>query len=238
MYLADTLSQPSAASSENIRYCFAVEPLQYVETQVAEMLDPWRWTELFDATRQNTTSRKCLEYLAKRWPDKQKLDAELTKLYDSCDMITSYQGLIMFKESNYMPSELRPIYLTRFHESHQGIKRMRVKMRQFNWWPSMSGDINNYVSRCNVCIRYCSIKHQPMERAQLHEALLLEIGFDAIEHQSNLYLVMMDYYFRWIEVPKIQARTSCLVIQAMRPVFARQGMLKLVRSDNGLCFAS
>ncbi|XP_067930550.1 uncharacterized protein [Watersipora subatra] len=208
MYIADTLSRPSAASSENIGHCSAVE--QYVETQVAEMLDPCRRTELFDATRRDTTSRKCLEYLAKGWQDKKKLDAELAKLYGSRDTITSYQGLILFKGRIYIPSKLRSIYLARFHESHQGIEKMRVKMRQFTWWPSMSGDIDHYVSRCNVCIRHCSIKHQPMEHAQPPEAPWLEIGCDVMEHQGNLYLAMMDYYSRWIEDPGFKLRLLVL----------------------------
>jgi hypothetical protein len=47
---------------------------------------------------------------------------------------------------------------------------------------------------------------------------------------------MIDYYSRWIEAVKISRQTASAVIAAMKYLFARLGVPKIVRSDNGTCY--
>ena len=46
-------------------------------------------------------------------------------------------------------------------------------------------------------------------------------------------LVLVDYYSRWIEVDVIRATTSKVIIQRLDAQFARYGIPKTLRTDNG-----
>ena len=46
-------------------------------------------------------------------------------------------------------------------------------------------------------------------------------------------LVLVDYYSRWIEVDVIRATTSKVIIQRLDAQFARYGIPKSLRTDNG-----
>ena len=50
--------------------------------------------------------------------------------------------------------------------------------------------------------------------------------------------MIVDYYARWIKAPSICSQTSSVVIAALKCVFARIGVPRIVRSDNGTCFTS
>ena len=50
-------------------------------------------------------------------------------------------------------------------------------------------------------------------------------------------MVVVDYYSRWIEAVPIETQMAKCVIDVLKEVFSRLGVLNRVRSDNGPCFA-
>ena len=65
------------------------------------------------------------------------------------------------------------------------------------------------------------------------------IGTDLFEHEKLNYLIVVDYFSRYIEVAAIQKTTkSHEVITALKAIFARHGIPEEVRSDNGPQYAS
>ena len=144
----------------------------------------------------------------------------------------------MYNSRIYIPKSSRDVYLERCHEGHQGITKCHRRAQRHLWWPGLSSEIAEYVTKCNVCIKQGGIKHQPMVEGQLPSCPWEVIGSDVFTFKSKLYLVMIDYYSRWIEAIPISTQTSGSVIIAMRNVFACFGVPKVVRSDNGPCFDS
>lgn len=67
----------------------------------------------------------------------------------------------MFEDRLYIPHNARNIFLTRLHQSHQGIEKTIARAKQIAWWPGMTVDIEKFISKCNVCIKLGTIKHQP-----------------------------------------------------------------------------
>ena len=79
--------------------------------------------------------------------------------------------------------------------------------------------------------------HQPCVVSPVPATPWVEVGTDIFAFESDLYLVIVDYYSKWIEALRILLQTSAVVIDAMKMVFARLGVPKRVRSDNGPCYA-
>ena len=56
--------------------------------------------------------------------------------------------------------------------------------------------------------------------------------------ENELFLVVIDYYSKWIEVSHPSAQTTRNVVVALRVMFSRLGIPSMVRSENGGCFVT
>ena len=56
---------------------------------------------------------------------------------------------------------------------------------------------------------------------------------DLFELNGTTYLLLVDYYSRYIEVQKLKSTTSASIITALKAVFSRHGIPATVVSDNG-----
>jgi len=65
-----------------------------------------------------------------------------------------------------------------------------------------------------------------------------KIATDLFELKGITYLLLVDYYLRFIEVVKLSATTTKSVISAMMPIFARYGIPDVIVSDNGPQYSS
>ena len=101
-----------------------------------------------------------------------------------------------------------------------------------------STDIADYINKSEVCIKASKVKHQPADDSPLPEKPWTELGSDLFEMNNKQYLLVVDYYSKWIEVRELCNQSSESVIKAMMSIFSCFGMPKILRSDNGGCYAS
>ena len=59
-----------------------------------------------------------------------------------------------------------------------------------------------------------------------------------LELKGNLYLLLVEYFSRYIEVVKLSSTTTKSVVTAMKPLFARYGIQDMILSDNGPQYSS
>ena len=170
--------------------------------------------------------------------DANTLSDELARLFGSRDRITTYKGLILFDARLYIPISLPAVYLARLHESHQSVEKTRLRARQLFWWPGLSTDIAHFISMCDICIKQSAVKHPPYTESPLPSGPWEEIGTDVFVFEDNLYLILVCYYSRWIEVMCIANTTSGSIINSMKRVFSRLGVPKKVSSDNASYYVS
>lgn len=138
-----------------------------------------------------------------------------------------------------IPQSQRADILQKIHDGHQGLTKCRDRAKSSVWWPGLSAELKNTVMSCHSC--------QEQKRAQQKEPLIStplpdrpwkRIALDLCEHNKNNYLVISDYYSRFLEVLHLPSTTSAQVIQRLKATFARFGIPDEVVSDNGPQFSS
>jgi len=114
----------------------------------------------------------------------------------------------------------------------------RNRAQELFWWPGVSSDISEYVLKCENCIKNSKVKHQPAMESELPSGPWVEVASDMFEFRSEIYLLLVDYYSKWIEVRKVFNQTASVVIDEIKSVFSCYGVPKVLRSDNGPCYSS
>lgn len=132
-----------------------------------------------------------------------------------------------------IPKTLCPDMLSRLHEGHQGINKCRERAKYSMWWPGLSKQLEEMVRTCQECLRHTTPGHEPLQPSNLPRLPWQKVGTDLFEWNNAVYLLVVDYYSRWIEVAKLAKATAEEVVRHTSSIFARHGIPELVISDNG-----
>ena len=67
---------------------------------------------------------------------------------------------------------------------------------------------------------------------------MAKVGRDLFEWQKLTYLIMVDYYSRFIEIAKLDRTTANAEIQCCKNIFSRHGIPEDIVTNNGSQFDS
>ena len=148
-------------------------------------------------------------------------------------MLTMQDGLVLFGSHIVVPRACRKETLDKIHSGHLGIQRCKLRLQQSIWWPGVSKEIESLVKHCGLCARTTTTHKEPMIVSQLPDYPWQKVGSDLFEFKGHSYIVLVDYFSRFLEVIKLTATTTSEVISIMKAVFSRHGIPELLISDNG-----
>ena len=128
---------------------------------------------------------------------------------------------------------------TKIHAGHLGIEKSRARAREVLFWPGMSTEITDMIGNCSICLEYRN--KQQKEHFIPHEIPdqpWIKIGVDLFNLKNKNYLLVVDYHSKFFEVCLLADTSSSTIVTHMKSIFARQGIPKIVVSDNGPQFSS
>ena len=128
--------------------------------------------------------------------------------------------------------------LGKLHEGHQGIQRCHLCAKISVWWPGISKRISDFIERCPICVRESSPRREPLIPSKLPHYPWQKIGTDLFYMNRSNYILIIDYFSRFIEVIKLKGTTSGGVIEALKSVFSCHGIPEIIMSDNGPQYSS
>ncbi|KAF7659393.1 hypothetical protein LDENG_00298800, partial [Lucifuga dentata] len=128
--------------------------------------------------------------------------------------------------------------LGNLHTAHQGIAKCREWAKQSVWWPGLSTQLQKLVEECDTCAKERQNHRETLLPTDFPDRLWEKIGTDLFEWDNNQYLVVVDYFSRYIEVAKLTSTTAAVVIEHLKSIFARHGIPAEVRTDNGPQFTA
>ena len=81
-------------------------------------------------------------------------------------------------------------------------------------------------------------RKEPLLPSELPDRPSQKVGVDLCEYNKESYLVMEDYYSRYLKILYLPQTTSQTVISQLKTCFARYGVPNTVVSDNAQRFKS
>ena len=151
--------------------------------------------------------------------------------------LSEVDGLLVYGDRNVIPYKMRKEILEKIHEGHLGITKCKEWARESVWWPQINQEIKDRVARCQHCIeKKPTQRKEPLLTSELPDRPFQKVGIDICEFKKNQYLVLEDYYSRYLEIMYLPHISSHTVICKLKCCFARYGIPECVVSDNARQF--
>lgn len=231
MYIADFMSRCGIKTNEPKDVLMD----DFVHTvEVHEITEDEPRLKLFQSkTKSDNILTSVSEYLHNCWPDPKVLEGEIKHFFNIRQDLQVNDDLIYYGERLVVPKSLRKFVLDTLHETHLGSSKINKKMKQLFYWPGMTSDVINVVSTCKICQKFGKSKtRSPMMNHDIPNIPFSKIAVDIAEFQRSYYLVIVDYYSRWIEALKISSKSSSVIISKLKEVFSRFGIPRTLIADN------
>ena len=152
--------------------------------------------------------------------------------------ITVNDGLLLKGNRIIIPSVLCLDILDKLHSGYQGISKCRERARQAVWWPGLNRQLEELVHNCPKCCREWYQHAEPLMNTELPNLPWKKVATDLFHWKTSTYLLIVDYYSRYIEISKLNGQSSSQVITHTKSIFARHGVPQEVVSDNGPPYSS
>ena len=235
---ADTLSRAPGSTPRQEDKEKEEETLAFVRSVVDSI--PASDVRLEEVRKEQMSDRECSTIIKfcqeDYWPESAKKD--FPYYYVERHSLIVVGGLLLMGNRLVIPKVLRKEMLDRIHQGHQGIVKCRALARSCIWWPGVSKDVATLVEQCPACEKFRVIPPEPLNPTPTPEFPWQRVGSDLFEWQGENYLLLVDYYSRWIEVSHLTSLTSTAVIRSCKTIFARLGIPELLYTDNGTQYTS
>lgn len=130
--------------------------------------------------------------------------------------------------------------LSKLHLSHLGKVKTKYRARSVFYWPNMTRDIDNLISNCRSCVIFSkSPSKEPLINHPIPTRAWQKIGIDLFELYGKMYLVIVDYFSKFVELKKLHKNTTSEnIILHLKETFSMLGIPDEIISDNGPQFSS
>ena len=155
--------------------------------------------------------------------------------------LTCLGKLIMRGTRIVVPETLRKQVLKLAHEGHQGIVKMKARLRTSVWWPGIDKDAEKTCRKCHECQVVGQLPvPDPIQRKKFPDREWQDLAIDILGPlpSGDYLLVVVDYYSRFFEVGIMKTITSTKVINFLEKLFSFLGLPSSIKSDNGSQFTS
>ena len=212
----------------------AVNFLQYSSIKERER------DEVLQETNKDKELQSLKHYISTGWPAKRsQIPVSLHPYWNFRDELMIESGILMKNSKVLIPETLKQKYLMQIHQGHQGIEACRSRAREFVFWININNDLKELVEKCDICQSQqnsTAIVQKYVSEVPPHPWHTL--GSDLFYFQRIDFLVVVDYFSKYLIIRKIPSSTSSAVIKELGMIFSEFGKPQIFRSDNGPCYSS
>lgn len=238
--VADALSRkPLPLSADDVE--LADEVKAYVDAvEMSWPASPQKLNQIRQATESDDVLSLVSNFVIDGWPSRlNSVPANLRPYYDVRSELSVTNGLVVYQDRIVIPTALREELLERLHETHQGLDKCKERAKMSVWWPHITKEIKSVVENCMRCREHRPTqREQPLLPIDLPDRPWAMVGTDLFDFESQKYLLVVDYYSRWIHFERLTTTTSEEVVARIKGVFATFGIPDTMVSDNGPQYSS
>ena len=190
--------------------------------------------EVLQETLKDKELQSLKHYISTGWPSKRsQIPMFLHPYWNFRDELTIESGILMKNSKVLIPETLKQKYLRQIHQGHQGIEACRSRAREFVFWVKLNDDLKELVEKCDLCQSQqnsISIVQKYISEVPPHP--WHTVGSDLFYFRRIDFLVVVDYFSKYLFVRKIHNSTSSAVIKELGMIFSEFGKPQIFRSDN------
>ena len=166
------------------------------------------------------------ETILRGWPNSKMEVPESVHTYlDIRDELTTQDDMIFKGQQVVVPVALRREMIRACHASHIGIEGCIRRAWESLFWPRMSTELKEYISKCDVCMSHrASPSKEPLQQHEFAPYPWNKVGADLCDFYGRTLLVVCDYYSNFIEVENVTRANTSGVAKALKAMFSRYGV--------------
>ncbi|CAB0019866.1 unnamed protein product, partial [Nesidiocoris tenuis] len=191
---------------------------------------------LQDETERDINLRAVLDFVRKGWRkiERKLLPVEQKIYFDLRDELFEKEGIIFYNDKIVVPKMLRRHMMDYIHGlAHLGINKTVARMRKIMYWPGLAQDVAEFIGFCSVCQTYQdNPPKEPLIATEIPSLPFTQVGMDIGEYKGFTFLVIEDYYSRWLEIIPLKSKAAKEIIKKLAAVFINHGVPKIIRCDN------
>ena len=242
MYVADHLSRAFLKDTSPEDEQFQVFALEVEELNPFNVLkiNNEKLPKLRNATNQDPVLQTLKSLVLTGWPEqREQVPIHARAYWNYKEELTLYNGILFKNDRIIIPTSMRAEITVKAHSSHQGIQASIRKAKDLVFWPGMCKDIEESVTKCEVCAQFQTKNvKEPMQSQEIPDRPWSRVSSDLFSLNSKDYIVLVDHYSDFIEVAELRDSTSAAIIQFLKEQFSRHGIPDVLVSDNGSQYTS
>lgn len=170
--------------------------------------------------RKTASAQRSCHTVSKKWPDIGKLTAPVKAYWPDRALLTVHDGLLLRGSRLVIPTVMRNSVLEVIHKGNQGVSRCRERAREAVWWPGLSSQLNELVRNCKTCTKERANPVEPLMAGELPQRPWQKVGSDLFSLNHDIYLLVVDYYSRFVEIAKLTPTRSQDIIVHLKLILA------------------
>ena len=235
--LADTLSRVTLTPVEEDGIQLPIVAVNLIMSNL-----PVSSTEIeliHEETSEDPTLTLLRHYIHMGWPiDHRMLPQELHTFWNYRKDLSMENGLFTKGARLLIPSTLMRKVLEQIHDGHLGVEKCMLKARDSVFWPGISNDIHKTVEKCGICQASSRAAKPVRNVSDMPPHAWHTLGTDLFYWSKIDYLVIRDYFSKYLIVRRLPNSSTHVVIKELGLVFTELGRPFILRSDNGPCYSS
>ena len=209
MYIADALSRPQAKHADPQPTIAEDELTTHVASVITGLpASDTRLQQIIQAQEEDPVCRQIKSYCSEGWPDKHSVNDAMKPYWSTRGELTVVQNILLKGTRIVIPSSMRLEILDKIHEEHQGIAKCRERAKSSGWWPGLSREIQDLVQQCRTSALHRDNKPEPLIATPLPDRPWQIVATDLFQTNGMDYLIVIDYYSRYVEVAAMTKTTK------------------------------
>ena len=193
-----------------------------------------------EETSKDTTLQLLAKYIHNGWPvDQKKILKELHPYWNYRDEISMEDGILLKSHRILIPHTLCMEMLDLIHKGHQGIEKCLLHSRESLFWPGITDEICQTVNKWLICQSTSTAQRKlPSVPIEIPSHAWHTLATDLFYWKHSDYLVLGDYYSKYLIVRKLPSSTGSAVCKEILNIITDLGKPYIIRSDNGPRYTS